>query len=183
MSKKILVISAMVVVAIIAAVVSYYVFISRNLSPPGTATYSSNGFNISVDYFRPSKRNRVIFGNEKDGALQPNGKYWRLGANDATEITFNKDVIFGSQPVKAGRYRMYANLTELSWAISLNSELNAYGATPPDHSLDVATIDVPVEKMSSVVEMFTITFDEDAAGARMHLAWDLIEVVVPIAVQ
>ena len=183
MNKKALVITAIAVIATIAAVVSYFVFISRNLSPPATATYGSNGFNISVDYFRPSKRRRVIFGDEKDGALQPNGKYWRLGANDATEITFNKDVIFGSKPVKAGRYRMYANLNELSWMISLNTELEAYGANEPDHSLDVATIDVPLEKTASVVEMFTISFDQDAAGAKMRLAWDQSQVTIPIAVQ
>ena len=183
MSKKTLVISVMVVIAAIAAVVSYFVFTSRNLSPPGTATYSSNGFTISVDYSRPSKRGRVIFGNENTGALQPIGKYWRLGANDATEIAFNKDVIFGSQPVKAGRYRMYAILNEFSWMISLNSELDAYGANDPDHSLDVATVDVPVEKLSSVVELFTISFEEDATGVRMHLAWDQAHVAIPIGIQ
>ena len=132
---------------------------------------------------RPSKRGRVIFGDAKDGALQPNGQYWRLGANDATEISFNKDVLFGGKPVKAGPYRMYANLNDLSWTITLNSEVGAYGANEPDHSLDVATIDVPVEKTSSVVEMFTISFDEDATGVLMHLAWDQTQVVIPITVQ
>jgi hypothetical protein len=183
MNKKALIISFMAVIVTIAAVVAYFVLISRNLSPPGTATYSSNGFSISVDYSRPSKRGRVIFGDEKDGALQPNGKYWRLGANDATEIAFNKDVVFGSRPVKAGRYRMYANLKEFSWMISLNTELGAYGAKEPNHSMDVATIDAPVEKAPSVVEMFTISFDEDSTVVRMHLAWDQTHVTIPIRVQ
>ncbi len=37
----------------------------------------------------------------------PYGKVWRLGANEATEITFAKDGSFGGKPVKAGTYTLF----------------------------------------------------------------------------
>ena len=77
-------------------------------SPIKTATYNDKGLDIKVVYCQPYKKGRLIFGEEKDGALQPYGKYWRLGANAATEITFSKNVNFAGKPVNAGSYRMYA---------------------------------------------------------------------------
>src|SRR5688572_12324899 len=102
MKKKTLIIVFMSVILTVAAVMAYMVLSSRNLSPAGSASYSYNGLDLKVDYYRPSKRGRVIFGEASTGALQPNGKYWRLGANDATEITFGKDITFSGKPVKAG---------------------------------------------------------------------------------
>jgi hypothetical protein len=183
MTKKSLGIAAILVVAAVALVLIYLITSTRSLSPEETASYSNNGINITVAYFRPSKRGRLIFGEESDGALQPNGKYWRLGANDATEITFSRDVTFAGMPLSAGTYRMYANLAATSWLISLNSELGVWGGNEPNHDLDVLKVEVPVERSSTVIEQFTISFDEDASGVRMRLAWDQLFVTVPIGVQ
>src|SRR5688572_22400956 len=183
MNKRILVITAIVVIASISAVVTYLVFTSRQLSPPQTTAYNYGGLDITVEYFRPFKRGRVIFGDAKDGALQPNGKYWRLGANNATEVSFSKDITFAGQPLKAGSYRMYAVPNDPLWTISLNSELGKWGYDEPNHSLDVLNVQVPVEKQASVTEQFTITFDSDSTGIQMLLAWDNTRIRVPIAVQ
>ena len=183
MTKKSLGIAAIVVVLTVGVVLIYLITSTRSLSPPGNASYSYKGVNITVDYHRPSKRGRLIFGEESEGALQPNGKYWRLGANDATEITFSADIMFAGMPVSAGRYRMYANLEATSWLITLNSELGIWGGNEPNHDLDVVKVQVPVERSPTVTEQFTISFDEDASGVRMHLAWDQAHAIVPIRVQ
>jgi len=183
MTKKSLAISAIIAIAAVGLAILYLKLTSRPLSPPGTAIYAYRRVNITVDYFRPSKRGRLIFGEEEDGALQPNGKYWRLGANDATEISFSKDVMFAGKPVSAGRYRMYANLGATSWLIALNSELGVWGGNEPNHDLDVLKVEVPVEWVPSITEQFTISFDEDSSGVNMHLRWDQAHVIVPIAVQ
>src|SRR6476646_1529431 len=91
-------------------------------SPPTTTAFSDKGLDIKVSYSQPSKRGRLIFGEEKDKALQPYGKYWRLGANAATEITFSKNIKFGDKPVNAGSYRMYAVPGATSFQVVLNSE-------------------------------------------------------------
>jgi hypothetical protein len=183
MTRKPLTISIIVVVAIIGIVIAYWVFTSRNLSPAGAAHFSSNGLEIHVDYHRPSKRGRVIFGEAGTGALQTNGKYWRLGANEATEISFNKNVIFGGKPVNAGTYRMYANLNELTWLISLNSQLGVWGANEPNPELDIVKVEVPLEEVATETEQFTISFDSDSTTVKMQMDWDKKHAVVPIGVQ
>src|SRR5882757_8776457 len=116
MNKKFLIISG-VVILIIGGYIFYRVKASRPLSPTQTATISYNGLDLKVVYCAPSKRGRLIFGESTMSALVPYGKYWRLGANEATEITFNKDIIMGGKPMKAGSYRMYAVPKESAWEI------------------------------------------------------------------
>src|SRR6267378_8507625 len=104
----------------------------------------------------------VIFGEEKDKALQPYGKYWRLGANAATEITFSKNVNFAGKPVNAGSYRMYAVPGPSSFQVSLNSELGIYFAIrEPNYSLDVLKVDAPVTAAPNETEQLTINFATD----------------------
>src|SRR5260221_773955 len=112
-------------------------------SPSKTAEFSDKGLDIKVVYCQPSKRGRLIFGEEKDKALQPYGKYWRLGANAATEITFSKNISFAGKPINAGSYRMYAVPGPTSFQVSLNSEVGVYLANnEPKYRLDVLKVDV-----------------------------------------
>ena len=181
MKNKILIGLGVIVIAI-AGYIAYGVLTSRSLSPLATTTYHYNGLDMKVVYCRPYKKGRLIFGEEKDKALRPFGKYWRLGANDATEISFSKDINFAGQPVKAGTYRMYAVPNANSWQISLNSELGAYGATEPNYVLDVLKVDVPVET-GPETEQFTINFVSDSTGATMDFIWDKTLVRIPITIQ
>lgn len=162
-------------------------FVYANLfpkSPPTTASFSHQGLDIKVTYSQPSKRGRLIFGEEKDGALQPYGKYWRLGANAATEITFSKDITFLGKPVSAGSYRMYALPGADSFQISLNTELGVFfGVTEPDYSKDVVKVDVPVLVAPVETEKFTINFASDSSGVNMDFVWDKTLVRVPITIQ
>lgn len=153
-------------------------------SPPTTTSFSDKGLDIKVTYSQPSKRGRVIFGEEKDGALQPYGKYWRLGANAATEITFSKNVTFAGQPLSAGSYRMYAVPGATSFKVGLNSEIGVYFANEePDYTKDVLTVDVPVTSAPTETEKFVINFASDSTGINMDFIWDKTLVRVPITVQ
>ncbi len=140
-------------------------------------TVSSKALGTTVTYCRPFKKERVIFGDEKSGALVPNGQYWRLGANAATKITFEKDVTFGDKAVKAGTYSLYAIPGATAWKLVLNSDVDRWGAREADHAKDVSSTEVPVEKADQVAEQFSITFD-----GKMVLAWDTTKVQVPIVV-
>jgi len=183
MKKKILIGLGVVVLLFILWVV-YGLFIATPASPPTTATYNQGGLAMTIAYSQPSKRGRLIFGGEKDGALQPFGKYWRLGANAATEITFNKDVTFGGEPVKAGTYSMYAVPGSNAFSVSLNSEIDIFfGVAEADHELDVVMVDAPVEKTASEVETFTIDFSDTDTGATINFSWDRTLFTVRVALQ
>lgn len=167
------------------AVVAFFVYgMLFPASPPTSTSFSAQGLDITVNYSQPSKKGRVIFGDEDSGALQPYGKYWRLGANAATEITFSQDVSFAGESVSAGTYRMYAVPGPNSFEISLNSELDVFlGVVEPDYSMDVVKVDVPTSTPPSEVETFTISFEESGTDILMNIAWDQTLVAVPIQVQ
>jgi len=167
-----------IIVAILAAAGWWFM---RPPSPSGKASISHNGLDVSISYSRPYKKGRIIFGEASSGALQPNGQYWRLGANAASEITFSRDVSFAGKPVKAGTYRIYAVPGASYWQIILNSELGKSGSETPDKNRDVVSVEVPYKEGASVVEQFTIEFRPGSAGVVMDLKWDRAEVAVEIA--
>lgn len=153
-------------------------------SPKASASFNEGDLSIAVSYSQPSKRGRLIFGEEAAGALQPYGKYWRLGANAPTEMTVNKNITFAGKPVAAGTYRMYAVPGAESFQIVLNSSVgDVFGANEPDYSLDVVKVEIPITKMSSVTEKFIITLNKEGSEVNIDFAWDDVMVRVPITVQ
>ena len=157
---------------------------TKKHSPFATAKYSGAGLDISVAYCRPYMKGRKVFGpqveDEESKALQPWGHYWRLGANEATEITFNKDVTFGGKLVKAGTYVMYAVPNPDSWTIGLNTELGRWGYSEVDHDLDVLQVEVPAEESASTTEQLTIDFSEVENKIMMNIKWAQARARVPI---
>lgn len=129
--------------------------------------------NVKVTYGQPSKKGRVIF-----GGLEKFGTVWRTGADEATEITFKKDVNFGGKAVKAGTYTLFSKLGEKEWTIILNSELKQWGAYGYEKIKDknVAEVTVPVKTLSTPVEKLTITTDDKV----LTIAWDTTSVSVPM---
>ncbi|MER3465058.1 MAG: hypothetical protein C4329_12230 [Chitinophagaceae bacterium] len=126
-----------------------------------------------VIYSRPQKNGRNIF-----GELVEYEQVWRLGANEATEIEFFKDVKIGNKKIAKGKYTMYAVVHPTSWDIILNKDTDIWGAFKYDSTKDVVRINVPVQKTTDVADAFTITF---ATGADLIMAWDNIMAALPIA--
>lgn len=179
MTKKII----LGVVLVVVAYFIYGVLTTRSHSPLDTAETSIGDLSVKVVYCQPFKKGRLIFGNEADDALVPYGKYWRLGANEATEITFSHDINFAGNPIPAGGYRMYVVPNSDSWEVSLNSQLGEFGYFEPDYDLDVLKASVPVGSSSDELEQFTIRFANDSTGTQMNMMWDKVVVSVPITRQ
>lgn len=181
MKKKILIGVAAVVVLLLAAAF-YLNYRNNSLSPAGVADLTSGDLTVSVTYGRPSVRDRLIFGEQSQNALQPYGKYWRLGANWATEITFNKDVSFNGVPVKEGTYRMFAFPGPDSFEIGLNTELDKWGYNEPDYGKDILRTKVPTEKITSV-EQHTISLQPiqgEQNAINVVAEWADIRFAIPV---
>ena len=179
MKTKIL-IGVGVVVLLLAAAFFYLNNRNRTLSPPGSAELTNGDLKISLTYSRPSVRNRVIFGTEEEGALQPYGAYWRLGANEATEVTFPAGVLFNGQPLKAGTYRLYTVPGPDTFEIIVNSETGEWGAFVPDPKFDVLKTTVPVVRDGSSTEQHTITLSADEAGIDINVAFEKVKFTIPV---
>ena len=128
-----------------------------------------------VIYSRPQKNGRVVF-----GELVEYGKVWRMGANEATEIDFYKDVKINGKKIKKGRYTLYALVNPDKWTIILNSETDTWGAFKYDAKKDIARVEVPVTKNTELVEALAIQFEKEGAGFNMVIAWDELLVKLPI---
>ena len=128
-----------------------------------------------VEYSRPQKNGRQVF-----GELIEYGIVWRLGANEATEIEFYKDVRVGNQKLKKGRYTMYAIPTPEKWTLIFNKETDTWGAFQYDEEKDVLRIELKTEKIDEVVEAFTMQFEKAGDGATLVMAWDNVKVTLPI---
>ena len=131
--------------------------------------------NVSVTYGRPYKKGREIF-----GKLEKFDNVWRLGADEATTITFKKDGKMAGEAVKAGTYTMFAIPDENKWTIILNAVANQWGAYDysKNKDKDVAKIKVPVNKLQNEVEQLTISFNTANA---MVIEWDKTQVIVPFS--
>jgi len=131
---------------------------------------------IKVVYSRPQKKGREVF-----GGLVVYGEVWRTGANEATEIKFYRDVHVNGETLEEGNYSLFTIPGENEWTIIFNSDLDYWGAFSYNSENDVLRVNVPSERMTDVVEAFTIQFEEKADGeAIMKLAWDMTLVSVPI---
>jgi hypothetical protein len=129
-----------------------------------------------VVYSRPQKKGRMLFGD-----LIPYGKVWRLGANEATEIEFFRNVKIDNKPVKKGRYTIYALVNENSWTLILNKETDTWGAFRYDSVKDVLRTAAPVERRADIAEAFSIFFQKSGNGADLVFNWDDVLVKLPIS--
>lgn len=129
-----------------------------------------------VLYSRPQKNNRVIF----DGIVKY-GELWRIGANEATEIEFLKNVKINNKTIVKGKYTIYCIPNLNTWTIVINKDNFCWGNYSYNQKLDVVRVEIPVEKNSDIVEAFTAYFDETKNGANLIFMWDDVKATLPIS--
>lgn len=127
-----------------------------------------------VIYSRPQKDGRIIF-----GEVLQYGQIWRLGANEATEIEFFRNVTIDNHAVPKGRYVLYAVPYEDKWTIILNNDLFTWGLKI-DSTKDAFSFTVPVNKTNYPFETFTMEFEKAAKGMQLVMEWDSVQAKLPI---
>lgn len=148
----------------------------RRKSPTAIASVKHADTYIKVVYGQPYKNGRKIF-----GELVPYGQVWRTGANEATEITTTKDILFSGERLEAGTYSLFSIPGEERWTIILNSELGLWGAFEYDATNDVMRIEADAHQTEQSDEAFTIQFEEVSSDStEMIIKWVQTEVRVPI---
>ena len=147
-------------------------------SPRQVITQQFSVSQITVDYGRPSVRGRKIF-----GELVPYGKIWRLGANQATSITFYQPVKCGGLPVKKGDYAIFVTPEAHQWTVVLNYDSNAWGAYSYDPNENAIEFTVPVTQTKELQESLEFSF-EAISNDKVNLVirWEYLKVEIPIEV-
>lgn len=132
-----------------------------------------------VIYSRPLKNDRVVF-----GELVEWNKIWRLGANEATEVEFYRDVKIGGKKIAKGKYTLFAIPEQEQWTLIVNKDTDTWGAFKYDEKKDVARITLPVQQMPTPVNAFSIMFEKGNADTIMlDVAWDNYMVAMPISLK
>lgn len=168
----------LIILGILSAILLVTFLILRNnaksSSPAAVAQTNQNGLTVKVDYCRPYKKGRAIF-----GGLVPYGQVWRTGANEATLVSFAQDVTVAGKPLKAGEYSLWTIPSQQGWIAIINGETGQWG-TNYDPKKDVFRAPIQARPHSPLAEQFTISFAPASGGTDMILAWDETEAVIPI---
>ena len=146
------------------------------LSPRDTLVATVGDAQITVDYSRPAKRGRPVF-----GGLVPLNEVWRTGANAATQLTTDRALAFGATRVPAGTYTLFTIPRRDGWTLIVNRETGQAG-TDYDSAQDLARLTMQVDTLASPVERFTISVEETEGGGALALSWDQTRAWIPLSV-
>ena len=135
-------------------------------SERGSVTQNVAFTEIAVTYGRPVAHGRVLF-----GKLVPWDSVWHPGADSATRVTFDHDVLIEGQKVKAGEYSLWLIPRELApWTLILSHAAHVFHKPYPGSSQDALRVAVAPEHLSHI-ETLAIYFPvvlRDKATMRIH---------------
>ena len=144
------------------------------LSPRDTARAEVAGAHIAVDYSRPSRRGRTVF-----GGIVPWDRVWRTGANTATTLITDADLVIGGTNVPAGRYSLYTIPGPAGWTLIINRDADQSG-TEYNAARDLARVTMRVETLPQLVEQFTIAIEPRGNRGVLQLEWETTRAWVEI---
>jgi Protein of unknown function (DUF2911) len=126
-------------------------------SPPAQTSTTIGGHAVAIKYGAPSVRGRQIF-----GGLVPFGTIWRFGANEATALSTDGDLMIGNVSVPKGNYTLYlwpASATDMMLVI--NKQTGQWG-TEYDKNQDLGRVPFKITKSPAPVETLAIKLSPTA---------------------
>jgi DUF2911 family protein len=144
------------------------------LSPRDTVHATVGPAHLLVDYGRPRKRGRQIFGN-----VVPWNQVWRTGANAATQFTTDAALTVGGATIPAGSYTLWTLPRPTGATLIINRQTGQWG-TDYDSTQDLARVELQQERLPTSVDQFTIGVDSTASDGVLRLRWDSTGFGVPL---
>lgn len=139
-------------------------------SPAATATGKIGNTTVTVNYSSPAVKGRTIW-----GGLEPYGKVWRAGANEATTVAFSQNVQVEGKPLPAGKYAFFLIPTEKAWTAIFNKVPDQWGAYKYDEKQDALRVTVTPRKAAMHERL---QYEVTPKGLVMR--WDKLEIPVNI---
>ena len=131
---------------------------------------------IRIDYGQPHLRGRKLL----TDSLVPYDKPWRTGANGATTLTTDVDLVLGGVRLPKGTYVLQTMPSRAGWKLLVQKEV---GQSPMQEAItydpanDIARVDLRVSTLSAPLESLTFwLIPSPGASARgeLRLAWGTI---------
>lgn len=127
-----------------------------------------------IDYGRPLRRGRTIF-----GTVVPFDTVWRTGANAATQFRTSVELRIGDQVIPAGTYTLWSIPTRSGGTLIINKQVGQWG-TQYDKSQDLVQVPMTMERLSAPVERMTFEVVPTPNGGQLVVRWDDRRYLVPI---
>ncbi len=152
-------------------------------SPHVRSTFKVDGATITLEYGRPSVKGRTIYGPE--GIVKP-GNVWRMGADEATTLKTDRDLMFGSLHVPAGTYTLFALPTAgpdglPSGKLVISKQTGQWG-TQYTEARDLGRVDATLTPLATPMELLTLRIVDTPSGASFVMEWEALRAEVPFVI-
>ena len=150
-----------------------------------TASVTIGGKTVTISYSSPAVNGRVgkLFG--KDGTIGGDDHYpvWRAGANAATALHTDANLVIGNLKVPKGDYTLFVNLADPdNWELIVNKQTGQSGLEY-DQKQDLGRARMTMSKPPAMVEQLKYTLTVNGSKGRLQLAWENHVATVAIAAE
>ena len=176
MSKSILIPAALLA--------STALFAGNPQSPAAQTSVTIGGKSITIKYSAPSLRGRKMFGADGRISKDPTWPVWRAGADDATALHTDADLMINGLSVPKGDYTLFVLVNpSMPWQLIVNKQLGEWGLSY-DAKQDLGRVPMTIGKPSAPIETFKITLS-DAGGnkGKLQMEWENVIASVPFTVK
>lgn len=144
-------------------------------SPRASVSQQIGLAKVLVEYGRPQARGRKIW-----GTLVLWDRVWRTGANEATTVSFSRDVLIDGKLLAAGSYSLFTIPSEHGWTVIFNRVAHQWGAFNYNPEFDALRIKTDTQS-ADPTEWLTFNFEPtDGLSARLILRWERLRLRLEI---
>lgn len=147
------------------------------LSARDTVRARIGGASLMIDYGRPAKRGRRIF-----GGIVPWGEVWRTGANAATQFSTDRTLLLGGTELPPGKYTLWTVPTPDGARLIINKQTGQWG-TDYDAAQDLSRVALEEEALPAPVEVFLMELVPAGGGGLLRMSWDRTAYSIPFTVR
>jgi hypothetical protein len=169
--------STLVVLTALALTSPLFAEEKPRVSPHETVNATVGDAKITIVYGRPYSKDPKSGEKRKIwSGLVPFSKVWRMGADEATTLTTDKDITIGGTAIAAGTYTLFLMPEEGAAKLIVNKQTGQWG-TKYDEKQDLVRIDMKKQAADKPVDQFTIAVD----GGVLKLTWEDVQYSAAIA--
>ena len=131
---------------------------------------------VWIDYGRPALRGRDVWTHGVMGDT-----LWRTGANAATQLRSDVDLVIGGASVPAGTYTLWTSIAPTGYRLVVNRQFGQWG-TIYDSKRDLVRVPLRESSVAQSVDRFTIALEpQGGSGGLLTFTWGTKQLSVPIS--
>lgn len=147
-------------------------------SPAADTSATIGGKQITIKYHAPQMHGRKIF-----GGLEPYGKVWRAGANEATALHTGATLQFKNLTVPPGDYTVFVWLDPNQWQLIINKQTGQWGLEYHKEQ-DLGRVPMDMSKPAAPIDVFKIALSSEGANrGKLQMEWENTIASVPFTVK